>query len=71
MKRQLLSLLIVLLIASSSYANHITGGEISYTLVSQSGNNYTYAITLKLFRDATSRNGTGIVRKLLRSTTKE
>src|SRR5688572_32206540 len=54
MKRQLLSLLIVLLIASSSYANHITGGEVSYTLVSQSGNNYTYAITLKLFRDATS-----------------
>src|SRR5688572_23014584 len=54
MKRQLLSLLIVLLIASTSYANHITGGEVSYTLVSQSSNNYTYAITLKLFRDATS-----------------
>jgi gliding motility-associated-like protein len=51
MKRQLFSLLIVLLLALSSYANHISGGEMSYTLVSQSGNNYTYAITLKLFRD--------------------
>jgi gliding motility-associated-like protein len=35
----------------SSKANHITGGEIFYTLVSQSGSNYTYAVTLKLYRD--------------------
>jgi gliding motility-associated-like protein len=32
-------------------ANHITGGEMFYTLMSQSGNNYTYSVTLKLYRD--------------------
>ena len=32
-------------------ANHITGGEIFYKLKSQSGNNYTYTVTLKLYRD--------------------
>jgi len=32
-------------------ANHITGGEIFYTLTSQSGNSYTYFVTLKLYRD--------------------
>lgn len=35
----------------SVQANHITGGEISYVLKSQSGNNYTYTVTLKLYRD--------------------
>jgi gliding motility-associated-like protein len=35
----------------SARANHITGGEIFYTLTSQSGGNYTYAVTLKLYRD--------------------
>jgi gliding motility-associated-like protein len=54
MKRQFLSLILALSLAISSYANHITGGEMSYSLVSQSGGNYTYAVTLKLFRDATS-----------------
>jgi gliding motility-associated-like protein len=33
------------------FANHITGGEMYYTLVSQSGSSYTYEITLKLYRD--------------------
>ena len=51
MKRQFLSLIIVLSLALSSYANHISGGEMFYRLVSQSGNNYTYFVTLKLFRD--------------------
>ena len=37
----------------STHASHISGGEIYYSLVSQSGNDYTYAITLKLLRDAT------------------
>ncbi|HET9824746.1 MAG TPA: hypothetical protein VFP87_05400, partial [Chitinophagaceae bacterium] len=32
-------------------ANHITGGEIYYTLTGQSGNDYTYSVTLKLYRD--------------------
>ena len=51
MKHKFLSLITLLLMALSSYANHISGGEMSYTLVSQSGNNFTYTITLKLFRD--------------------
>ncbi len=34
-----------------SIANHITGGNIFYTFVSQSGNNYTYQVTLNLYRD--------------------
>ena len=54
MKTRSPSLLIALLLTLSSYANHITGGEISYTLVSEAGGNYTYAVTLKLFRDANS-----------------
>ena len=37
-----------------AFANHITGGTIFYTLVSQSGNNYTYSITLLLYRDHNS-----------------
>ncbi len=42
------------LIATISFANHITGGTIYYDLVSQSGNNYTYQVTLKLYRDSAS-----------------
>jgi gliding motility-associated-like protein len=34
-----------------SFAAHITGGEMYYTLLSQSGNSYTYRVTLKLYRD--------------------
>jgi len=44
-------LLILSLGLLSSRANHITGGEIFYTLTSQSGNSYTYFVTLKLYRD--------------------
>lgn len=50
-------LYILLLFSISSFfasANHITGGEIFYTLQSVSGNNYTYHVTLKLFRDCNS-----------------
>src|SRR6266496_821419 len=35
-------------------ANHITGGQIYYTLTGQSGNNYTYSISLLLYRDSLS-----------------
>src|SRR5690349_14974516 len=38
----------------SAKANHITGGTILYTLASQSGNNYTYNVTLLLYRDGFS-----------------
>src|SRR5437773_10893857 len=38
----------------SAKANHITGGTIYYTLASQSGGNYTYNVTLLLYRDSNS-----------------
>jgi len=37
-----------------NFAAHITGGEMFYTLVSSSGGNYTYQVTLKLYRDCNS-----------------
>jgi gliding motility-associated-like protein len=37
-----------------AFAAHITGGEMFYTLESQSGDSYTYRITLKLYRDCFS-----------------
>jgi len=38
----------------SVQANHITGGQIYYTFTGQSGNNYTYAVSLLLYRDSLS-----------------
>jgi len=52
-KRYVISFFLVFFFIFSTHASHISGGEVYYTLVSQSGNNYTYAITLKLLRDAT------------------
>src|SRR5262245_43782974 len=49
--KKLLSFIVVLSFFATTYANHISGGEMFYSFVSQSGNNYTYSITLKLFRD--------------------
>jgi gliding motility-associated-like protein len=40
-----------LLFGNLLFANHITGGEMYYTLVKQSGNDYTYHVVLKLYRD--------------------
>jgi len=53
MKRLLFSICF-LLAGLVSVANHITGGEMYYTLQSRSGNSYTYLITLKLYRDCNS-----------------
>jgi len=50
MKKLFLSL-IVFLITITAFAKHITGGEMYYTLTSVSGNNYTYHVILKLYRD--------------------
>lgn len=50
MKKLLLSASLLLL-CSLSFANHITGGEMYYTLKGQSGSKYIYEITLKLYRD--------------------
>jgi gliding motility-associated-like protein len=40
-----------------SFANHITGGEMYYVLLNQQGNNFTYRITLKLYRDCNAPAG--------------
>jgi gliding motility-associated-like protein len=53
MKRLFLAIYLVCSCLVSN-ANHITGGEMYYTLISHVGNNYTYAVTLKLFRDCNS-----------------
>ncbi len=50
MKRYL-SLIAGILFSLTSFANHITGGEIYYRLVSSNGTTHRYEITLKLFRD--------------------
>ena len=49
--KKCLIVLLFLVSAFMSRANHITGGEMYYTLLSQNGNDYTYKITLKLYRD--------------------
>jgi len=53
MKKLLLSLTSVFS-TLLALAAHITGGEMYYTLVSENGNNYTYEVTLKLYRDCNS-----------------
>lgn len=47
----------LLLFCGVSFANHITGGEMYYTLQSRNGNDYTYQITLKLYRDCNAPVG--------------
>src|SRR5258705_5162890 len=51
MKRFLLLISISFFLSVSSYANHITGGQIFYTYAGQSGGNYQYNVTLWLYRD--------------------
>lgn len=51
MKKLLSSLIVILSTFLSTYANHISGGEMYYSFVGQAGSNYTYSVTLKLFRD--------------------
>jgi gliding motility-associated-like protein len=54
MKRLVLVISVCISLSFTAMANHITGGEMYYTLVSQSNGNYTYSVTLKLFRDSLS-----------------
>lgn len=51
MKRFLLAIISFFIFAQFSWANHITGGQIFYTFVSQSNGSYTYNVTLLLYRD--------------------
>ena len=48
--KRLLVLILLILFALSAGAHHIIGGEMYYVFVSQNGSNYTYNITLKLYR---------------------
>lgn len=52
--KRIVALILTLFTGLMSYANHITGGEMYYTLTSQAGNNYTYRVVLKLYRDPNS-----------------
>lgn len=52
--KKLALLLTVVTTQIAAFAAHITGGEMYYTLVSQSGGNFTYQVTLKLYRDCFS-----------------
>jgi gliding motility-associated-like protein len=51
MKRLLLLILSSFILSVSSFANHITGGQIFYTFTGMSGTNYTYHVSLWLYRD--------------------
>ena len=51
MKRYLLAISFIVSFGMTAHANHITGGEMYYTFLGKSGNNYTYSVTLKLYRD--------------------
>jgi gliding motility-associated-like protein len=52
--KRLYLLLILIPVITSVRANHITGGQIYYTFAGQSGSNYTYNVTLNLYRDCYS-----------------
>src|SRR5215212_429639 len=55
--KKLIFLLLIFFFVQSSFANHITGGTVYYTLKSQSGNSFTYHVTLNLYRDCNTPNG--------------
>src|SRR2546422_409565 len=54
MYRFLLSITSCFLFVTASFAAHITGGEMYYIYIGQSGGLYQYSITLKLYRDCFS-----------------
>jgi gliding motility-associated-like protein len=53
MKKIVLSITVFFAVVNA-FANHITGGEMYYTLTGQSGTSYSYHVTLKLYRDCNS-----------------
>ncbi|HEY0059623.1 MAG TPA: PKD domain-containing protein [Flavisolibacter sp.] len=75
MKKIRLTLFLLLSFSASSFANHITGGEMYYTYQGMTNGNHNYRVTLKLYRDcaalatldaqaqvaAYANNGSGIV----------
>ncbi|HVG12475.1 MAG TPA: hypothetical protein VM843_05685, partial [Flavisolibacter sp.] len=75
MKKIKLTVLLFLSFCASSFANHITGGEMYYKYQGMSNGNHNYRVTLKLYRDCAAlaqldpvaplavyaNNGSGIV----------
>ena len=49
MNRALLLFVILIVCTHDAFADHITGGEISYTYVGSSGGNYQYAVVVRMF----------------------
>lgn len=47
--KPLLCLVVLAMLSSSARADHITGGELYYTLAATPGGNYQYNITIKMF----------------------
>ncbi|MBI5856525.1 MAG: gliding motility-associated C-terminal domain-containing protein [Sphingobacteriales bacterium] len=56
MRRYLLAILTLFLLSAPAKSAHITGGEMFYTYLGQSGGNYQYHVTVKLFRDCYCSN---------------
>ncbi|HYM92519.1 MAG TPA: T9SS type B sorting domain-containing protein [Chitinophagaceae bacterium] len=54
MKRLLPLISFIFFLSQTSFANHITGGQMYYTYLGQSCGNYQYAVTLLLYRDSLS-----------------
>ncbi|MES1214067.1 MAG: hypothetical protein ABUT20_01010, partial [Bacteroidota bacterium] len=49
--KKIITSIFILLCAFSSFAMHITGGEMYYEFIGMSGGNYQYLVTLKLYRN--------------------
>lgn len=49
--KRILAILVLVFVSKTLLAEHITGGEMFYTLTSSAGGQYSYRVTLKLYRD--------------------
>ncbi|MBM3415479.1 MAG: T9SS type B sorting domain-containing protein [Bacteroidetes bacterium] len=56
MKRFLPAILALFILSGTAEAAHITGGEMYYTYLGQTGANYDYRVTVKLFKDCNCTN---------------
>lgn len=55
--KKLFSAVVIFFFSITASANHITGGEMYYTVTGQSGNNFSYHVVLKLYRDCNAPPG--------------
>lgn len=54
MKKKICLYIVLFFLTTAARADHITGGEIYYSLKSVSGNQYTYNVTVKMYMDCKS-----------------